>query len=118
MDRRSIADADLLDVDIAPVVVALDLLDEAVVVIDVARGDDDHAPVMLLPAVVMMLVLELPAGFGGGGHRDGGDEGGGGGDDELFHVCSPSGGDGLKCRSVLRFFVDVLAHPLMMFSHT
>ena len=51
--QRSIADANLADVDIAPIVVALDLLDEAIIVI-IAGGDDDHAPMMALPAVVTM----------------------------------------------------------------
>jgi hypothetical protein len=37
---RSVANADALDVDIAPIVVALDLLDEAIVAV-IAGGDDD-----------------------------------------------------------------------------
>src|SRR5262249_1690129 len=42
---RSIADADALDVEIAPVVEILDLLGEAIVAVDIARGHDDDTPV-------------------------------------------------------------------------
>ena len=85
----SIADADLLDVDIAPIVVVLDLLDEAIVVIIVA---DDHTPMMaVVPTVTVMAMLPLPAGFSGGCERDGGDENSRGCDDELFHGGCPLG---------------------------
>ena len=57
----SAADADALDIDIAPVVVALDLLDEAVVAIDDAGGDDDHAPMAVMEAVARGCLPVLPA---------------------------------------------------------
>ena len=59
LDRvgMSAADADALDIDIAPVVEASDLLDEAIVV--VGRYDDDAgaAPIAVAPSVVAPAVV-------------------------------------------------------------